>query len=607
MKNIIISGNRNIRIISILMICLALTILLVRTTLSTEEGSYFTNVADGIGLKSVPAQSVAFVDIDGDNYLDCVVKGSQAGVAGKALGVFLNKANPAGRPACAADVAAGREFKDFAKECGLDTEKDGTKRDSNFIIFADVDNDGDTDAFSAMYCDMLNPKWTGDRNIKSAIFINDGKGVFKMSGNSGTGEPQATTGAATFLDYDNDGVVDLFVGNWYKQYGVTYEAYQSCLYKGSGDGKFIDATEKAGMKTPGKPEERNGARDAYGAGHCDYNNDGCQDILVCAYGREWNVLWENKGNGTFVDVGEKTHFDGDEIRHGRYPAEAGRPPEAPFRSNGNTFSVACADYDNDGDIDLFLGEITHSWAGEAADRSALLTNQGKENGYIFKRNPDALPRIHQDSNNWNQGDMRVDWMDFDNDGLQDLLLSSGDYPDGQFLRLFQQQPDHTFVDITDKCGFNWESSAGISVGDFDRDGALDILAGRSCMRMPKERASPFVGLFRNNIGAKNNWITIQLRGKGKGNANKMGIGARITVEAGGQKQTREIYGGCGCAGQFDPPEAHFGLGQAAKIDKITVQWPNKGKTVQTFTDVKPNRFVKITEGADTIEDVKLGG
>ena len=191
------------------------------------------------------------------------------------------------------------------------------------------------------------------------------------------------------------------------------------------------------------------------------------------------------------------------------------------------------------------------------------------------------------------------WLDFDNDGLQDLLISSGDYPDGQYLRLFRQGEDHRFEDVTKECGLNWESSGGISIGDYDRDGDLDILAGKSWMRMPAERRDgdhPAPALFRNDVGNRNNWITIQLCGKGRGHSNRNGVGARITVEAGGKKQIREIRGGCGHSGQFDPPEAHFGIGKAFVIDRITVRWPDRRHSIQVLEQVKPNRLLKITEG-----------
>ncbi|MBI5359447.1 MAG: CRTAC1 family protein [Planctomycetes bacterium] len=552
---------------------------------------YFTNISAQTGLDKVPAQRAALVDINGDNYLDFVVRRLWQDDTWKnrpSTMVFLN--NP---------DSPGQALQDITKESGLAFESDGSIRESSPLVFADVDNDGDMDAFSGINYDALNPDWKGNRNIKSAVFLNNGKGIFRKLEQSGVEASPATTICGTFLDYDSDGCIDLFVGNWYKQYGASIESYVSPLYQGSGDGKFTDVTEKTGLRTADNPELHNGSKPVYGTGHCDYNNDGFQDILVCAYGRQWNLLWQNKGDGTFAEAGAETHFDGDEITHGRYPPGVNRQTEPPFRANGNSFSVACADYDCDGDMDIFLTEITHSWAGESSDKSSLLTNQGKENNYAFKRDPNALLRKHPDPANWNQGDLHVDWLDFDNDGLQDLLLSSGDYPDGQYLRLFSQKPDHTFEDITDKCGFDWESSAGISIGDFDRDGDLDILAGKSWARMPTEgykEAWPSPALFRNDIGNRNNWITIQLHGNGKGGANKMGIGARIILEADGKKQIREIYGGNGHAGHFDPPEAHFGLGKAWKIDKITIQWPNKDKTEQTFTNIKSNKLIRIIEG-----------
>lgn len=591
-------GSLRLRVIAVITVCYAMLIIpacnsqniISKDTAPGENQKYFTNIAAQTGLDKVPAQRVAFVDLDGDNYLDMVVRRLWQNDTWKtrpSTMVFLN--NP---------DSPDSAFRNITEESGLAFESDGSIRDSSPLVFADIDNDGDMDAFSGINYDGLNPEWKGNRNVRSAIFLNNGKGVFQIVEKSGVDESPASTICGIFLDYDNDGCLDLFAGNWYKQYGASIESYVSPLYKGSGDGKFVDVTEKSGMKTVDNPEQHNGSKPVYGIGHCDYNNDGHQDIMVCAYGRQWNLLYQNNGDGTFTEVGAQTHFDGDDITHGRYPPGVNRQTEPPFRANGNTFSISSADYDCDGDIDLFVSEITHSWAGKSSDKSSLLINQGKENDYAFKRDTNAIPRKHPDPVNWNQGDIHVDWIDFDNDGSEDLLLSSGDYPDGQYLRLFRQNPDHSFEDITDKCGFDWESSAGISIGDFDRDGDLDILAGKSWARMPEEGSKekhPAPALFRNEIGNQNNWITIQLRGKGKGGSNKMAVGARIILEAGGKQQLREIHGGSGHAGQFDPPEAHFGLGKAWKIDKIIIQWPDKDKTVQTFTNIKPNKLIRINE------------
>lgn len=567
-----------------------------------SDRPFFRDVAAEIGLARHPAQRVAFVDIDGDLYPDCVIGCLWKE---KSTHCYLN------RPAETEGVP--RIFEDLTDESGLARGQDGkSRRTASVVIFADVDNDGDVDAFSGIDC-------TAEKEEEApelcAILLNDGAGRFEFCARSGVDQHPATTCAAAFFDADDDGLIDLFVGNWYREYGASLDSFQDRLYKGSGKGRFEDVTEKTGLETARTAGTRQSSKPVYGAGHCDYNNDGLQDILVCVYGRQWNFLWKNSRKGIFTDVAAAIGFDGDAITHGRYPewikeyfrTERGieREDEPPFRSNGNTFSVAPADFDCDGDIDLFVGEITHAWAGDSSDRSSLLVNQGAEKGFVFERRADAIVREHATPDKWNQGDMHVAWIDFDNDGLQDLLVSSGDYPDGQYLRLFAQHEDHTFEDITLACGFDWESSSGISVGDFDRDGDEDIVAGKSWMRLPAERRTgsfPAPALFLNDVGHKNNWITIQLRGKGKGGANALGIGARIVVEAGGRVQIREIRGGCGHAGQYDPPEAHFGLANAESIDRITVRWPNRRQSVTTFEEIEPNRFVRITE-AGVIEDL----
>jgi hypothetical protein len=562
---------------------------------SEERGAaapYFVNVAEEAGLTHRPAQRVAFVDLNRDGFIDCVLGRIWQE---KANYVLLNR--------------EGNVFEDFTEASRLTRPCSGEgRRAAHVLIFGDVDNDGDMDAFSGIYCDFENPDWEGDRNRSSAVYLNNGTGIFAMVGASEKDFHPATTCAAVFFDGDLDGCIDLFVGNGYRRYGASLEAYPDRLYRGKGNGHFEDITERAGLLTLAEPGRRDSSKPVYGAGSCDYNNDGHPDILVCVYGRQWNFLWENQGDGTYVDAAERTGFDGDAVRHGRYPEwlqaynrEKNRPPrqdEKPFRSNGNTFSVAPADYDGDGDMDLFLGEITHGWAGEASDRSSLLINQGEGGRFMFHRDPDAARRIHPHPERWNQGDIHVAWLDFDNDGLEDLLISSGDYPDGQYLRLFRQDDRHAFTDITEACGFDWESSAGISVGDFDRDGDLDILAGKSWMRMPAERRKgdhPACALFRNEVGNRNHWLAVRLVGRGAGGSNRMGVGARITVDAGGRRQIREIYGGCGHSGQFNPPEAHFGLGKVTKVDRITVRWPDKAHTVQTLEQVEADRLITIVQ------------
>ena len=267
----------------------------------------------------------------------------------------------------------------------------------------------------------------------------------------------------------------------------------------------------------------------------DYDNDNDIDIyfLNGAYhdsdptGKPpRNTLYRNDGNWRFVDVTE-TAGVGDQ---------------------GYGLGVAVADYDNDGDIGLFVAEVAHAWAGDSADRSCLLVNLGPQAGYRFERRYDLGIDRHHDGDRWNEGDLYAAWIDFDNDGLQDLLISSGDYPDGQFLRLFHQQADHRFVEVTAEAGFSWEGSGCLSLADFDHDGDVDILVTRSNTRLPPSRSSalpPRVALFRNNVGQRNHFLTVRLIGRGEGGANRSAIGTRVIVRTDDLVQTREVYGGLG--------------------------------------------------------------
>lgn len=523
----------------------------------------FEDWSERTGVQGVEAPTVAFADLDGDGRPDAVLNRTK---------VFLQKE---GRLVAKGEVRGGRT--------------------PQAVQFGDVDGDGDLDLF---FC-WLTEKDDGCRN---EIWLNDGAGSFALKKDSGVGTEPDLSITACFLDYDADGKLDLFVGNWYATPWKSQEARPSRLYRGRGDGTFEDVTERAkilGIAEPGKRESR---KPVFGVTHTDWNNDGRQDLLVQVYGRQWNQLWRNNGDGTFTDVAAETTFDGDDIRHGKYLDEVKKlfkekrnvdlEDEPEWRANGNTFDGAVADFDGDGDMDCFLGEIAHWWAGTSSDRSMLLVNRGREHGYAFERR--ALPRPDL-AKNANEGDLHAGWLDVDNDGLLDLLVASSDYPDEQILKLYRQKPDHTFEDWTEKLGFRWVSASQISLADFDRDGATDILVGRNHMRLTKEQQEKYplsVGLFRNVAAKGNRFFSLRLLGQA--------VGARVTIWVDGKRQVREVYGGLGHAGHRDDPECRFGLGKATKIDKIEVRWPDA--SLQEFYDVEGDRLCTLAKGGTITTD-----
>ena len=518
----------------------------------------FVDVAAEVGLKGVRSHRAVFVDLDADGRLDVVLNRRH---------VFLQR--------------EGR----FVQGPDLPGTPD-------VVLFADFDNDGDPDCFSGAYCEPEKAAWK-DHGRSNSLLRNDGEGKWTAVA---LDMPRTTVATACAFDYDRDGVLDLYVGSWYRRYGEGLECYPDRLYRGSGDGTFVDVTKELGLLTGNEPGGWDSSKPTYGLTHGDFDGDGWQDLWVCTYGRQWNALWKNHGGKHFTNLAPRIGFDGDGDLTGTYPAwlkelwkkrhGKEREDELPFRANGNTFDCAIADFDNDGDMDCILAEITHAWAGPSSDRTSLLVNRDGR----FERRPAAFARTHI-LERWNQGDIYCGWIDYDNDGLLDALIASSDYPDNQELKLYRQKRDHTFEKART---FGWEGAAQISVGDFDNDGDLDILAGRSLMRLPKAKREALgvsCALFRNDVGKDNHWLQVVCGARA--GANRDGIGCRIRVTTGdGVTQTREIRGGLGHAGHNNPYLAHFGLGKHATAD-IEVVWPDRTGTRKVLKDVKADQRLVV--------------
>lgn len=578
----------------------------------------FENVTAAIGLNGVPAKDCILADLDGDGFWDLILDRRHC---------YLSRADakaPGGRRFIAHDDTGI----DFPKVNKVPLDANGAPdrakaREIEFVpqylYFADVDNDGDTDAIAGVHSDWQRldaqqQQWIdvaeADPGVRSAVWLNDGRGRFARGPASGFSSKDAAgpAMALAMVDFDRDGNLDLYEGREYRRYGELFGCGVDRLFRGDGKGGFADVTGQAGLLTVPQPGTDRSSRPSYGVTTGDLDGDGHTDLLQMAYGRQWNYQWRNRGDGTFEEVGKQTGFAGDDVTDGRYPDWVRRPPEQPFRANGNTFDCAVADYDNDGDLDCFLGEIQHEWAGPSSDPSSLLINLGKEQGHRFRRVPigELLPARSFRGAHWNHGDMHVAFLDYDLDGLQDLLIASGDYPDGQFVRLYRQRSDHGFDEVTGQAGFDWEGAGGVSIGDVDRDGDPDVVVGRSFARLDQPHRDRYmhgirvneVGVFLNRAGERsgNHWLNVRLVGKGGGGANRAGIGAWIRVTCGGVTQLRELRAGAGLSNHEDPPEACFGLGKAAKVDRITVRWPDANGSEQSFVDLPVDRFVTLRQG-----------
>lgn len=588
---------------------------------------YFTEESEKMNLKEkVLGIRLASLDLDNDNYPDLIVHRVNSNTRDD-----LTKTPPWYQKRLLLNrIKENRGFIDFTLESGYgQTRGDGSSliRAANFAIGADVDNNGTLDLFSGTYTDLspnANPKDPGDR---SEILLNDGEGHFVLAPPSDIFREGATVTSATFTDFDRDGNIDLFVGAFYKRWGFL-ESHSDRLYRGDGKGNFVDVTEQMGLLTPDDEgyEEGYSSTPTYGVTSCDINGDGIPELMTSTYGRQWNKFWLFSGD-KYTEIGRDINYAGDanlNYSDNEFykcyckmhpddpvycPSTIGGPriqcsgeywafgiDDQPFRLNGNTFTTICADVNNDGNPDIIHTEIRHWHIGQSSDPTQLLKNTITNNKYSF-----SFERLDNDSigfkrqwgiTDWNEGDISGAVFDFNNDGLPDIFIASSDYP-GNRAFLFMQKTDHTFVEVAQITGIAHKQSQEVTVADFDRDGDLDIIVGSSTARNTDWNDN-YLYFYRNNASNDTNAIEIKLIGA-NGKSNRSAIGAKVKVKSGDVVQYKEIQGGYGHFGLQNDLVLHFGLNDRCVVDEITIVWPNKNNTIQTFKNIYANYLIEIEQ------------
>ncbi len=582
----------------------------------------FREVTGEWGLSGVEGTRLSVTDIDGDGWADLFVRRGAANLDALDTGdgarrSWLLRNDPAGG------------FTDVTIASGILTPRGdlgGKGRPVSGAAFGDIDNDGDMDAFLALNTD--------DRAItmdeRSELMLNDGAGNFSLGPLSVIRSPDLISVPAgeSFVDYDRDGNLDLFVAqNGFATLSTVI--LQDYLYRGDGAGGWTDVTEQVGLITEewGSIAALNEARAhsrAWGSLARDLNGDGTTELLAPSYGRAPNHLWEGvraaDGSVTFVNrsVESGYAFDDDLTWQDNQFAmcfcqsnpdaegcdEAGTPAIActtenwdhgtgrePFRLGGNSGCTSAGDVDGDGDLDLMTGEIRHWWAGAGSDGSNLLVNTGE---LRFDRPGDAamgLEADHLGSASWDEGHMTNTLFDFDNDGLLDVYVGASDYPGNRGL-LYHQDSPLAFSEVATTDFFEHNRSHGVVVADFDRDGDLDIIVGHSRSRC--DAAAPNdcyetaqIRAFEN-VTPTGNWLQVRLEG-GEG-TNRAAIGAQVTVRTSdGRTQVAEVDGGHGHYGSQSDLTLHFGLGTACDAE-VSVRWPNAELTTETATLPAGHRF-----------------
>jgi len=459
----------------------------------------FTRILEGdIAQDTGPSMGCAWGDYDSDGYPDLVV----ADALGRLNRLYHNNGD--------GTFSRVREGP-IANDHG----------DSDAAVWADYDNDGDLDLFVTNFDP---PRDYFYRNEVNGVFTKVTQGPWVTDSGAGV--------SAAWGDYDNDGFVDLFVANSNNQ--------NNYLYRNNGDGTMSRINTGPVVSSDGS---------SHGCTWSDYDGDGDVDLFVaCGHGED-EQQFLNNGDGSFTRV-TTGHL---------------------VNSGGQGAGISCADYDNDGDLDVLV-------TGWGLNENRLYRNDGAVEPTFVG----ILGDVFANSDN-------AAWGDYDNDGYLDLFIVNY----GQDNFLFHNNGDGTFAQVSEGAlVHDGVHSLSCAWADYDNDGDLDLFVANGIDAFGTN-FPPEPGFLYRNDGGTNNWLLLRLVGV---TSNRSAIGAKVRLLATiGDKifwQLREVSGGDGYCSQNDL-RVHFGLGDAITVESVRIEWPS-GIT-QFLRGVAVNQLLTVEE------------
>ena len=391
--------------------------------------------------------------------------------------------------------------------------------------------------------------------------------------------------SVSVVDYDLDGKLDLYLGSWFKYPKEGPVKILPDMFLKGDRFKFYNYSPVL-YREYEKDDSDNylNATPTFASSTCDIDQDGYPDILTASSNGYRNKLWMNRYDGKrkvreYRDFGEISGF--------------GFDLEGSQELTGGGFSnfAACADYNSDGIMDIFLGELTHSYQSEKVDRSSILTGSRKNFPPKFLRTAYS----HEENLEWTQSDRRGVWGDFNFDGRIDLLVDNSGYPPRSRLVLFDQQPDKSYSDVAPLVGVDITNPTGSVKIDINSDGRPDIITGQSDIRSSKISNRIFV--FENQMPRKKKRaIRFFIRGR---KSNYYGLGALVSLRTTKGLKTSYVETSRGAQPSQNEEGVHFGLAPGEKIIWVKVRYPfefKKGIMERKYkvSDLKFNRFLDVT-------------
>ena len=436
------------------------------------------------------------------------------------------------------------------------------------VAVGDYDNDGFPDLFVLGYGRCI-------------LYHNNGNGTFSdVTSQAGVGNLGRWGSSAAWFDYDNDGHLDLVIANyvdWSPQHNFycgdsgpgmrsychpdDFHPQAPTLYHNRGDGTFSDVSKSSGV----------GLKPGNGLGIVtfDYDNDGWQDIFI-ANDHMPNFLFHNNRNGTFSEAG--------------YEAAVAVSGDGQFEAGMGTDA---ADTTGNGRLDLAVTHLDMQLA-------RLYRNLGDG---IFE---DATLQAKIGYSTYHRSGFGTRFLDYDNDGRRDLFMANGHVLDNieryhasthyaEPKLMFRNLGRGIFEDVSDRLGPDFQRprvSRSAAIADYDNDGDLDILVNNN---------GQAAQLFRNDGGNSNHWLEIFLVGT---RSNRDGVGARVTVAAGGLVLYDQRKGGMSYQSAQDP-RLHFGLAECTRVDAVEVVWPSG--IVTKLRNLRADQIISIQEGTGIVE------